>query len=273
MMHRIERIFTFYVFSNIHVALSASCLVMLTLNQMGIEDCRSVLFVFCGTVAGYNFIRAIEFNRLYPSMTHWIRSSVVWVFLLNVIMIAGLIYATLQFSWRDLAFMAPFFLLTLFYAFPFKGRIRGLRNLPGVKLFLISAVWAGVTVLFPVWANNLSFDSQVWTLFWQRFLLIFAITIPFDIRDLQLDNPDLSTLPQSLGVGRSKFIAVLALIAFFLLFYLNDFSRNDRAIGFSIALISAVLILRSEVHQNRFYSSFWVEGIPILWFVLTAATY
>ena len=269
MMHRIERIFSFYVFSNIHVALSTSCLVMLTLFQFGIEDCRTVLFVFCGTVTGYNFIRAIEVNRLYPSMRHWIRSSAVWLILLNVIMVFGLIYAAFHFSWRDLIFLAPFFLLTLFYAFPFKGRIKGLRNLPGVKLFLISAVWAGVTVLFPIWVNDLSFDSEVWIVFWQRFLIIFAITIPFDIRDIQLDSPDLATLPQTFGLEKSKAIAVFALAAFIVLFYQGDFSGMERGIGLSIALISAGFVLKAGVHQNRYYSSFWVEAIPIIWLLLT----
>lgn len=273
MLRRIERIFSFYVFSNIHVALSTSCLVMLTLFQIGIEDYRTVLFVFCGTVIGYNFIRAIEVNRLYPSMTHWIRSSAVWLILLNVIMFAGLIYSAFYFTWHDLGFIAPFFLLTLFYAFPFKGRIRGLRNLPGVKLFLISAVWAGVTVLFPVWVNDLSFDSHVWIVFWQRFLLISAITIPFDIRDLQLDSPDLATLPQTFGLAKSKAIAVFALLAYALLFYRNDFSGMERGIGLAIALVSAGFVLGAGVYQNRFYSSFWVEGIPVLWFLLTVATF
>ncbi len=211
MMRLIDRVFSFYVFSNIHVAVSTSCLVMLTLEPFELRDDRTVLFVFCGTVLAYNFIRAVELDRLYPSVSHWIRSSARWLLPLNILAFLGLTYSVLQFSVSDLAFVAPFFLLTIFYVYPFRGRFGGLRNLPGLKLFVISTVWAGVTVLFPLWVNELQFGERAWVVFCQRFLLVLAITIPFDIRDLQLDEPDLATLPQIMGVNQSKILALGAL--------------------------------------------------------------
>lgn len=272
MMRHIERVFSFYVFSNMHVALSTSCLVVLTLKPFRLTDLRSVIFVFCGTVLAYNFIRVVQMNRLYPSLSQWIRSSAKGLLAMNLIALIGLNYSIFQYSLSDLLFVTPFFLMTLFYVVPIGGRLRGLRNLPGFKLFLISAVWAGVTVLFPVWANELIFDSKVWVVFAQRFLLVFAITIPFDIRDLQLDNSDLATLPQSIGVDKSKALALSALAVFGLLFVYGDFfARWERWAGLSTALIAAGFILKAGVYQNRFYSGFWVEGIPIFWLVLTLA--
>ena len=272
MMRLIERFFSFYVFSNIHVALSTSCLVLLTLKPYQLRDDRSVWFVFCGTVLAYNFIRAVQMERLYPSLSNWMRSSRGWLLALNAVALLGSIYWALKFSWVELVFIIPFFLLTLFYVVPSSGSLRGLRNLPGFKLFLISAVWAGVTVLFPVWVNELSFDGKVWVVLVQRFLIVLAITIPFDIRDLQLDDPDLATLPQTIGVGKSKLLALGALLGFALLFFYGDFFQAwERWPGLVTAAVSGGFILKSGVYQSRFYSGFWVEGIPMLWLALSVA--
>ena len=271
-MRLIEKVFSFYVFSNMHVALSTSCLVLLTLKPYQLRDDRSILFVFCGTILAYNFIRAVQMDRLYPALSLWIRSSARWLLVLNIIALLGLIYSTLQFSWHDLVFVFPFFVLTLFYVIPFRGTLRGLRNLPGFKLFLIAAVWAGVTVLFPVWVNDLSFDGKVWVTFVQRFLFVLAITVPFDIRDLQLDDPDLATLPQTIGVSKSKLLAIGALFVFVLLFFSGEYFEGwEQWSGLAVALVSAGFILKAGVYQNRFYSGFWVEGLPILWLALEVA--
>ena len=270
-MRRIEKVFGFYVFSNIHVSLSASSLVLLTLVPYEPENLSCVLFVFCGTILAYNFIRAVQMDQIYPSLSHWIRSSVRPLAVLNVLALFGLIWSVFHFSVSDLVFVSPFFLLTLFYVIPFQGSFRGFRSLPGFKLFLIAAVWAGVTVLFPLRVNDHTLDVKAWVVFAQRFLFVLAITIPFDIRDLQLDRSDLSTLPQFMGVDRSKHLALGALFVFAVLFFFKDFfTLDEQLIGVAVALLSAGFVLKAGVYQGRFYSSFWVEAIPIVWWVLSA---
>ena len=269
-MRLLHKLFDFYLFSNIHVALSASGLCLLTLEGYGLNDLRSVLFVFCATVLSYNFIRAVELDRLNPEVSEWIRANSRSLIVLNALAFFGLIYFGLRFSFADLTLIIPFFLLTLFYIFPFRGSITGLRNLPGLKLFLIAAVWAGVTVLFPAKANGLIVDDTLWIIFLQRALLIIGITIPFDIRDLALDKKTLGTLPQTIGEKRSIQIALVALWVFGLLFFAgNHYGSSDRMIGMAVAVIAAILVFRAGSQQNRYYSSFWVEGVPILWLLLT----
>jgi len=161
-------------------------------------------------------------------------------------------------------------LLTLFYVYPGTKKFKGLRSLPGLKLFVIALVWAGVTVLFPLSASGIALGEGEWVVFAQRFLLILAITLPFDIRDLQLDDEQLATLPQTLGVNNSKWVGLLALSAFVLLFFaVPYFDRAQRYVGLLVAAISALLVLRSGIYQGRFFSAFWVESIPIAWYLLT----
>jgi len=269
-MNLLNRVFSFYVFSNIHVALSASALVLLTLDRYSVDNSLTSLFVFCSTVLAYNFIREIEMERTYPLLANWIRSSSKPLFLLNLLSALGLLYALFKLRLSDILFVAPFFLLTLFYVYPGTKNFKGLRSFPGLKLFVISTVWAGVTVLFPLVANDLVIQRQEWIVFVQRFLIVLAITIPFDIRDMQLDKIELATLPQSLGIRPSKWVATAGLAAFALLFFVSGyFDPAERIIGIVIASLSAVLVLKAGIYQDRYYSAFWVESVPILWYLLT----
>jgi hypothetical protein len=36
-----------------------------------------------------------------------------------------------------------------------------------------------------------------------------------------------------------------------------------------VAIISSILISFSSKDQSNYYSSFWMEGIPIIWFLIT----
>ena len=269
-MNLLNRAFSFYVFSNMHVALSAACLVLLTLWHHGDTRLSLALFVFCATVLSYNFIQRFEMDRFHPVLSQWIRSSSRPLLVLNLIMVAGLVYAALQLRLTDLIFVFPFFLLTLFYVYPGSRRFKGLRSLPGLKLFVIGLVWAGVTVLFPLWVSDRPFSQGDWVIFLQRFLLILAITLPFDIRDLQLDKEELATLPQKLGIRNSKWVAIFALASFAVLFYVfPEFTWAERLAGLVTSVLAGVLVIRSGVVQDKYYSAFWVEAVPIVWYLLT----
>ena len=268
-MNLLNRIFSFYVFSNIHVAVSTACLVLLTLEPHPIDPCPAALFVFCSTVLAYNFIRVMERSRTHPFLDNWTRSSERPLLLVNAVSLLGLILAAQRLNSEGLLLLIPFFLLTLFYVYPGSKKFRGLRSLPGLKLFVIAVVWSGVTVLFPLVANFLPVGQGEWIVFAQRFLLVLAITIPFDLRDLQCDDEDLATLPQALGPKTSKLIALGALALFALLFFTGShFDSRHRIAGLAIAVVSALLVLKAGIYQERYYSAFWVEGIPILWYLL-----
>ena len=129
--------------------------------------------------------------------------------------------------------------------------------------------WVGITLYFPLQeASYLDLSSQ-WFYFAQRFLFIIAITIPFDIRDAQFDLPELATLPQVLGVNRARNIAVLSMLLFILLgATLNGLQSNLFYANLTLMLISIGLILYCTQKRNRFYTAFWIEALPILWYGL-----
>lgn len=268
-MNLLNRVFSFYVFSNIHVAVSTACLVLITLEPYLCDPFPAALFVFCSTVLAYNLIRVMERSRTQPFLDIWTRSSRRPLLLLNAACMVGLVTVSFSLNLEGLMLLIPFFLLTLFYVYPGNKKFKGLRSLPGLKLFVISLVWAGVTVLFPFVVNYLPMHEGEWLVFVQRFLLIMAITIPFDLRDMQFDAEELATLPQALGPKASKVIALGALVLFSIPYFTGSYyDLGERYAGISIAVVSAILVLMAGVYQKRYYSAFWVEAIPILWYLL-----
>ena len=266
-MESLKNTVNFYVNSNLHVALACLCMVEVTKMEFGLHENNSSWFVFFATVLAYNFIRLVQLNRIHTSVSIWIRSRSRALVLVNLICLVGLVYTAIQLNTRSLFLLLPFLMATGLYVYPGSGGFQGLRNLPGVKLLLISITWAGVTVLFPIEVSGLGLDGQVWIVFAQRLLFVMAITIPFDIRDLQLDDPELGTLPQSIGVLNSKLAALAALAAFCLIELIRTNLNLYKSLPALItALVAAALISGVSVHQKRFYSAFWVEAIPILWY-------
>jgi len=115
-----------------------------------------------------------------------------------------------------------------------------------------------------------SLSADVFVMGIQRFLVVILLMLPFEIRDLKFDNLKLSTIPQKIGVKQTKrFGMVLVGLVFFLEFLKDDISGHQTLVLFIVLLLLLVLLLCSKVEQSKYYSSFWVEGWPILWLLLT----
>ena len=162
-------------------------------------------------------------------------------------------------------------MFSLFYVVPISKKNDSpiaLRSISFLKLFLIAFSWAGVTVLVPFINYNIELHSKEIIIFIQRFLFLLAITIPFDIRDMDFDNVNLKTLPQYIGIQKSKVVGLFLLMLFLgLEIFKNPIERNFR-INFIVALISLFFLMKATQNQNKYYSSFFVESTPIIWLIL-----
>lgn len=101
-------------------------------------------------------------------------------------------------------------LLTLAYYLPLIGRTSRLRQIPYLKPFIIAFNWSLATVVLPVIAGKAQlFSFPTVMLFFERFLFMAAITIPFDIRDMEADQRHhLQTIPLAVGIRKTLLIAV-----------------------------------------------------------------
>ncbi len=270
-----KKIVDFYIFSNIHVSIAGFCLTKITLYKFGVVDTLTPYFVLFSIIIAYNFIRFFEIKmKSLDWFKSWFFEYKYMLLILSILSILGLGYIMFftAFNLNSLVILFPFSFMTFFYVLPlFKvGKIEvSFRNFPSIKIISIATAWAGITVLFPLYEADFDFTSSIYIEFIQRFLFLIAIIIPFDIRDVAVDPKLLKTLPQLVGVSTSKIIGCVLLLSVVLLeYFIINFTESNSYILISIALISALFLAFSSPKRDRYYSSFWVEAIPIIWFVL-----
>lgn len=281
-MKHLTNIFDFCLNASIWVALSVVSFVKITYFNLGIEA-SSILecFVFFGTIFGYNSIKYFEKEQFKGTESNFFKINFKEAFLkfktfnthkkltfvMSQLSLLICVFLALRLSEKTLAILCVPVLLTLFYAVSF-GK-RNLRSTSGVKIYVVGLVWALMTVLLPVVSAEVEIDSDVWLIFAQRVLFVVVLIIPFEIRDLKVDEESLGTLPQKVGVKNTKLIGVLFLIIFFLLeFFKNELIVSHLTALLLIVTITVFLVMKSTVKQSKYYASFFVEGIPILWLVL-----
>ncbi|AWI25594.1 UbiA prenyltransferase family protein [Flavobacterium pallidum] len=267
----LKKLFDFYLSASLHVALSSMALVLITRQMFGFEMASSVpLFVFFGTVAGYNFVKYDAIARTAKKEPVFRVKAIAFLSLASLLA-AGYFFLQLQ---RTTQAACTFFAaLTILYTLPFFPNRKNARNWAGVKIYIVSLCWAGVTVLMPVLDADASLhhfmEWDVYLKFVQRFVLVFVLVLIFEIIDLAKDDPHLHTVPQQIGVRRTKWLGFGLLIPFYLLELLQQRVDAGRLwINLAMVLILVLFLAFANEKKSRYYAAFWVEAIPILWWVL-----
>lgn len=272
-MKSLNQLLNFYINSSIHVALAVYSLTWITLLEFGLPYDETILyFIFYASITGYNFVKYFGVAKFHHrSLTNWLKVIQIFSFLCFLLMC----YYAFQLSAKTLFYILGFGVITFLYAIPFLPQRlfldsqHNLRSIGGLKIYLIALVWSGVTVFLPLIHNDFSINSDVVITGIQRYIFIVVLMLPFEIRDLRYDSLKLSTVPQKIGITQTKFIGSLCLICFFLLEFFKDEISFSRVATLLIVAISTFLFLIfSKTEQGRYYSGFWVEGLPILWLML-----
>jgi hypothetical protein len=267
------KILDFLVASNIYVSLGAYSLTWLSMQFYQTENTELSLFVFFSTLFAYNFMRLV---RVHPMLLEGESSRHNSIFKLRILLwviciLSGLIsfYFFIDIYQPILSLLVAMAAISLAYALPvYKkgGEWLRLRDVPGVKIFLIAIVWSLVTEGFPALMSG---DTIKVLPLIERFLFIFAITIPFDIRDLRFDDQDLSTIPQYFGVKNARRIGIVALlfaelILAYRFFFMGDFNLLGIIAIYLTYELSAFLIYKSHPNQTERFVTLGVEGMSIL---------
>lgn len=268
-MRLLKKIVDFYVFSNIHVGIAAACFAMVSMyNSRGEYMMYFSYYIFFSTVLAYHFIRVFEnCECTFIAVSAYLKKQPIEVLSVGIIAFLGTSFFGFKIGFNALWILIPSAFLTFWYAVPlfkYKGERISLRNYPTVKMLSIALVWAMVTVLFPL--QDYLTESRIWIEFVQRFFLIMALALPFDIRDLNKDELHLQTLPQKIGVLKAKRVGIQFLVLFFILsFFKFPLSANTILIELVIFILSLLLLVKTKPIQSKYYTAFWVESIPIIW--------
>lgn len=266
-MRTLKAIFDFYLDASIHVAVAVISMAGVTFHLLGSSSDINLLgFIFFSVIVCYNFIKyGVEaYKYLIVSNAY---HKIIQIF--SFISFAFAIYFLIQLDEEIWVATVVLGVLSALYAVPLLPRAKNLRNLAGLKIYIVAFVWAGFSVLLPVLDANMPLYWDFSVTFIQRMLLVLVLILPFEIRDMQWDHKSLRTLPQVLGIKNTKRLGIGITLMFFLLTFLKDELHQLEIVLRLVLSAALVLVLFSGKRlQSRYFVMFWVEAIPIFWFLL-----
>jgi len=264
-MKQLKPILDFYLDSSIHVALSCFALVNCTYLILNIPINYSVaFFAFFGTIAGYNFVKFEALARSKKNKMSWKLKAIAGLSFLSLL-IGFYYFLELQKITKFIA--AVVLILTLLYTLPFFPNKKNARNWSGFKIYIVAICWVGVTLFLPILNSGFKFQTEIAILILQRLLLIFSLILIFEIKDLKNDDPHLKTVPQQIGVKNTKTLGYTLLIIFSgLSLFSNPFL--ELLLNFIVAIFIGFFLLFCNENRTKYYTNFWVESIPIVWWLM-----
>ncbi len=262
-----RRIFDFYLDASVHASLAILCLVYCTAILLDIPvEVHLVFFLFFGSISCYNFIKyGVEAKKYIKSVSRQHKIIQYFSFICLFVAIYHFIHLNID-TWIGIGILAA---MAGLYALPLLPGPKNLRSLGGIKIFLVALVWAGATVILPILAIRGTLSWDVWIEGAQRTLLVLILMLPFEIRDLNYDPPELRTLPQRYGVAKTKILGALLTVLFFFMTFLKDGIGEVELIGKGFLFLGmGMLMFITKRNQTQYFASFWVEAIPIFWWAL-----
>lgn len=257
MIKKAKYLLDFYIDASIHVALAVYALCYMFILQNNLPYDESLVYtVFYGSITGYNFVKYaplanVGLDKLKKGFWVVVLFSLVCLFLL--------IYYASKLPFRTLGCLFLGLIILLGYIFPFFSK-KNLRSVSRLKIFLVAFCWALVVVVAPVYHYNMKLSLQVVFESIQIFILIVALIIPFDIRDLRSDSNFLQTIPQLIGVKKSKQVAYVLLITYLLM----DVTMWGWQLYQLTFILLIVAIRKMPSKPIKYYCSLGIESFPIL---------
>jgi hypothetical protein len=259
-----KQILDFYINCSIHVALSCFALVKITDLAFNISIYKSVAsFAFFGTIVGYNFVK---YDALARAKKLQMKTQLKSIAILSFFALITTFFYFLKLETTTQLVSIICLGLTLLYTLPFFPNKKNARNFSGLKIYIVTICWVGVTLILAVLNSKIDFGNDFYIIGIQRFILIFVLILIFEIIDLKSDDLDLNTIPQKIGVPKTKILGYFLLILFLILNFLKLTSQLSFDIVIAIAILIALLF--ANPNRSKYYTSFWVESIPVFWWIL-----
>ncbi|MGF1554821.1 hypothetical protein [Paucihalobacter sp.] len=272
-MQYFKAFFDFYLNASFHVALVALSFLFITAFEYDLDLTLEFQgFVFFATIVAYNFVKYYGVSKNHFKK---FTNKILLIRMIMLLSFLGIIYTSFFLSLNTILHTGFLALITLFYATPFVPKkwhllsVSNLRNVAGIKVYIIALVWAGVSVVLPLIENDIELDSQTILTTLQRFILVIVLMLPFEIRDLQFDDLRLETIPQKIGIKTTKVFGFTLIGIIALLEYLKGNPPNIYMISLLLTLCFTAFFLRfMNISRSWYYTAFWVESVPIVWMLL-----
>lgn len=249
-----------------HVALAIVALTVFTyLNSDLTINPELLIFIFLSSITGYNFVKYAPLAKLHHrSLTQQLQQIQLFSFVVFIGLLASLFFIEI----KVIIIGVLLGTVTLLYAIPI-GR-KTLREIALLKVFIIAFIWAFTTYILPFVIETFQWKNLIKLInfeFFERCIWVILLMIPFEIRDLRYDKKHLKTLVSSFGIRPVKIAAFIVLFLLLLEKFIVSTSEQFwlySGIYFSLATV----ILLAKFIQKPYYSSFYVEALPIFWMIL-----
>lgn len=275
-----------FINSNIYISLAAVFFTVEAQIQLGMKpQWHPYLFIiFFATLFEYNLHRLITVltnkEALNSEKHQWVRENLKSFYVLVGFSMIGFAIMSFLTKFEILLAMTPFSVITLFYSVPVfesKKHLFRLREIPFLKIFLIAIVWSGSTIVLPIIQSDAGFSqNHVLLLLLERGLFIFAITVPFDLRDREADkHAGLKTFAV-FGEKKAMALSYSALFAFFILSFIHFKTLNNWNMIWPLGISAATTFLflwSKKIRKLKDYHYGILDGTMLLQGLLVLVFY
>ncbi len=161
--------------------------------------------------------------------------------------------------------------ITTLYSLPliikFKP-INTIKKIPFLKTCMIAFVWSYLTLNIPIEILNIDLSlSEISPLFLARFFFVAAITLPFELRDKEVDQKDgIVTLAHIFTSIQIRNIIFSLLLAMSVLMLQYSFKFGNLNLGFAYIFSGIIMawLVQSKKHLNhQYYYKILLDGMLI----------
>jgi len=248
-----KRSIEYSIYSNVVVSSAAAMLCAGFTYNLGQNN-----FVLYGFLAFFATGTAYSFQRLYKAENAFtISPALAWARKHKkqqsiAIIISGIFTVFLLVFLVQKIIMVSLLLLlvgaiSIVYVVPLFGK--SLRDVPFLKSPIVAFVWTVFLVVFPTLNEGISLHDNFGQVM-AYFFFFIAVTIPFDLRDVDIDDPHQKTLPMVIGVFYSKVIATVLILGSSLFFALFNENLSFNWFFYVVIGVLLVLILFTTPHRS-----------------------
>ena len=267
----IKTLSKYIVYTHLHIGLSAAFITFGTAYHATITNYLLYgITAFFATISVYNFHGVYKAQQLKSSAKHtWICGHhlyVKWLIAVSTSITLLFLMFLLKKPFIVLPLLFVIGFVSYYYVIPIKGS--PLREQPFMKVIYVAATWTSFLLIFP------SLNEGIIALHWGEicayFCLFVAIALPYDIRDVSIDQQKFKTLPSSIGSQKTMLISVSAYLISGTLILSTDRTTIYNpifwgAFGSNVLLLLAVFYRKKEPYYALLDSAFGMIGLIYFW--------
>ncbi|MEY4522750.1 MAG: hypothetical protein RIT10_1935 [Bacteroidota bacterium] len=267
----IKTLSKYIVYTHLHIGLSAAFITFGTAYHATITNYLLYgITAFFATISVYNFHGVYKAQQLKSSAKHtWICGHhlyVKWLIAVSTSITLFLLMFLLKKPFIVLPLLFVIGFVSYYYVIPIKGS--PLREQPFMKVIYVAATWTSFLLIFP--PLNEGINALHWGEICAYFCLFVAIALPYDIRDVYIDQQKFKTLPSSIGSQKTMLISVTAYLILGTLILSTDRTTIYNPIfwgvfGSNVLLLLAVFYRKKEPYYVLLDSAFGMIGLIYFW--------